>query len=102
MKANRGQIEKALDAPPSDIRFFLLYGPDEAGSTALARRLERAMGPGAERVDLDVATLREDPARLAEEGVFNVEEMDPDPFMEMLNSEGLAWQVKELTGPVSF
>ncbi len=67
MKANRGQIEKALDAPPSDIRFFLLYGPDEAGSTALARRLERAMGPGAERVDLDVATLREDPARLADE-----------------------------------
>jgi len=67
VKANRGQIEKALDAPPSDIRFFLLYGPDEAGSTALARRLERAMGPGAERVDLDVATLREDPARLADE-----------------------------------
>ncbi|QNG48058.1 DNA polymerase III subunit delta [Sphingobium yanoikuyae] len=67
MKANRGQIEKALDAPPSDIRFFLLYGPDEAGSTALARRLERAIGPGAERVDLEVATLREDPARLADE-----------------------------------
>jgi len=67
MKANRGQIEKALDAPPADIRFFLLYGPDEAGSMALARRLERAMGPEAERIDLDGATLRDDPARLADE-----------------------------------
>lgn len=67
MKANRGQIEKALDAPPQDIRFFLLYGPDEAGSQALARRLERAMGPQAERIDLDGTTLKDDPARLSDE-----------------------------------
>ncbi|SEJ89918.1 DNA polymerase III, delta subunit [Sphingobium sp. AP50] len=67
MKANRGQIEKALDAPPQDIRFFLLYGPDEAGSQALARRLERAMGPQAERIDLDGSTLKDDPARLSDE-----------------------------------
>ncbi|EPR18970.1 DNA polymerase III subunit delta [Sphingobium indicum IP26] len=67
MKANRGQIEKALDAPPPDCRFFLLHGPDEAGSAALAKRLERAMGPDAERIDLDASTLRDDPARLADE-----------------------------------
>ncbi|MDI1297455.1 MAG: DNA polymerase III subunit delta [bacterium] len=76
MKANRGQIEKALDAAgqgsvgqgsAADLRFFLLYGPDEAGSLALAKRLERAMGPGAERVDLDGSTLRDDPARLSDE-----------------------------------
>lgn len=67
MKANRGQAEKALDAPPADIRFYLLYGPDEAGSAALAKRLERAMGPEAERVDLDAGALRADPARLADE-----------------------------------
>ncbi len=36
------------------------------------------------------------------EGVFNMEEMDPDPFMEMLNQHGLPWQVKELDGPVDF
>ena len=35
-------------------------------------------------------------------GVFNMEEMDPDPFMEMLNQHGLPWQVKELDGPVGF
>jgi len=67
LKANRGQIEKALDAPPADCRFFLLYGPDEAGSATLAKRLERAMGPEAERIDLDGSTLRDDPARLADE-----------------------------------
>lgn len=67
MKANRGQIEKALDAPPADIRLFLLHGPDEAGSAALAKRLERAMGPQAERIDLDATTLRDDPARLTDE-----------------------------------
>ena len=38
----------------------------------------------------------------AGDGVFNMEEMDPDPFMEMLNQHGLPWQVKELDGPVSF
>lgn len=36
------------------------------------------------------------------DGVFNMEEMDPDPFMEMLNEHGLPWQVKEMDGPVDF
>jgi saccharopine dehydrogenase (NAD+, L-lysine-forming) len=36
------------------------------------------------------------------EGVFNMEQMDPDPFMAMLNEHGLPWQVKELPGPVEF
>ncbi len=30
------------------------------------------------------------------EGVFNVEEFDPDPFMEELNIQGLPWKVMEL------
>ncbi len=30
------------------------------------------------------------------EGVFNVEEFDPDPFMEELNIQGLPWKVIEL------
>ena len=36
MKANRAQIEKTLDAPTDATRIVLLYGPDEAGSLALA------------------------------------------------------------------
>ena len=35
-------------------------------------------------------------------GVWNTEELDPDPFMDMLNSQGLPWQVRELPGPVDF
>ncbi len=31
-----------------------------------------------------------------EKGVFNMEQFDPDPFMEALNSDGLKWFVKEL------
>jgi saccharopine dehydrogenase (NAD+, L-lysine-forming) len=36
------------------------------------------------------------------EGVFNIEQFDPDPFMDLLNSQGLPWQVKELAGPLAF
>ena len=36
------------------------------------------------------------------EGVFYLEEFDPDPFMEMLNAHGLPWKVEELDAPVSF
>ncbi len=36
------------------------------------------------------------------DGVFNMEQFDPDPFMDMLNKHGLPWQVKELDGPLAF
>lgn len=29
-------------------------------------------------------------------GVFNIEEFDPDPFMEELNKQGLPWKIEEL------
>ncbi|MEE9433947.1 MAG: saccharopine dehydrogenase family protein [Sphingorhabdus sp.] len=35
-------------------------------------------------------------------GVFNMEQFDPDPFMEMLGAHGLPWQIKELEGPLAF
>ena len=66
MKANRAQIERAL-GNPAEIRFFLLHGPDEAGSRGLLRQLAAAMGEGAERIDLTGAELKADPARLADE-----------------------------------
>ena len=36
------------------------------------------------------------------EGVFNMEEFDPDPFMEMLGQHGLPWTVEELDAPLDF
>jgi len=36
------------------------------------------------------------------DGVFNMEEFDPDPFMDMLNTQGLPWTVEQLAAPVEF
>lgn len=66
MKANRTQVEKALKAPAETL-FFLLHGPDDSGSRALARLLGAGMGAEAERVDLSGPDLKADPARLADE-----------------------------------
>jgi saccharopine dehydrogenase (NAD+, L-lysine-forming) len=35
-------------------------------------------------------------------GVFNMEELDPDPFMAMLNEQGLPWTARELSAPLAF
>lgn len=67
MKANKAEIERALKAPGDRIRFYLLYGPDESGSRALAKMLGAAMGGEAERIDLTGTELKSDPARLADE-----------------------------------
>lgn len=67
MKASAAQICARLDKPGPDIRFFLLYGPDEAGARELASRLGRAMGSEAERVDVEGSQLKGDAGRLAEE-----------------------------------
>lgn len=67
MKANDNELRAALDKPRANIRFILLYGPDEAGARSHAVRLARAMGPEAERIDLDGGVLKADPGRLAAE-----------------------------------
>lgn len=67
MKANRGEIERALDRPSEAIRCYLLHGPDDAGSRALADRLGKTMGADAERIDLEGSALAKDPALLADE-----------------------------------
>ena len=36
------------------------------------------------------------------EGVFNIEQFDPDPFMDQLMTQGLPWQVTELSAPLDF
>lgn len=67
MIVKRPEVERALDAGGAGVRLFLLYGPDEAGSRALAARLSKKLGSDAERVDLTGAMLKADPARLADE-----------------------------------
>ena len=67
MKPEEARVRRALDSADPAIRLYLLYGPDEAGSRALADRLGAAVGADAERIDLSSATLKSDPARLADE-----------------------------------
>lgn len=86
MKANLRQIEQALDRPDPAIRFFLLHGPDEAASRALAQRLGKALGSDAEKIELSATTLRSDPARLADEAAaFS---MFGGPRFVMIDSAG--------------
>ncbi len=61
------EMAQALARPDPAIRFYLLAGEDEAGSRSLYQKLEAAMGPDAERVDLTSSQAKEDPALLAEE-----------------------------------
>lgn len=58
---------RAIDALDPAIRLYLVHGPDDAAARAFADRLGRRMGTDAERIDLDGATLKDDPARLADE-----------------------------------
>jgi DNA polymerase-3 subunit delta len=67
VKVKEAQMSRALDNPDGAIRLYLLYGPDDSGSRALAIRLDRSMGADAERIDIDAATLKNDPAHLVDE-----------------------------------
>lgn len=67
MKTDAARLRQTLAAPAPAIRLYLLHGADEAAAQAAAQQLGRAMGAEAERVDLDGAALRKDPARLVAE-----------------------------------
>jgi len=67
MAAKSAAIERALDSADPSVRCYLLYGPDESGSRALAQRLANALGQDAERIDLDAPRIIADPALLADE-----------------------------------
>ncbi len=65
MKAAKGSIARALDHPDSEVRLYLLYGPDEGQSRALGERLLK--GLGSSRFVVAAGTLKSDPALLADE-----------------------------------
>ena len=67
MKPAEAALRRALDSADPAIRLYLLYGPDEAASRALAARLTPALGADAERIDLTSQMLKSDPARLTDE-----------------------------------
>ena len=66
MKAVKGSLGPALDRPADNVRFYLFYGPDEAGSRALAMRLLKGLG-NAEKFIVVGSAVKNDPASLADE-----------------------------------
>lgn len=50
-----------------DVRLFLMHGSDESVAEDAARQLAKAVGDGAERVDMDSSEIKSDPAKLLDE-----------------------------------
>jgi DNA polymerase-3 subunit delta len=65
VKANRPSIIRAVDQPDARIRFYLLLGPDEAQSRALAARLLEALG--AQKFVVSAGAIKANPALLLDE-----------------------------------
>ena len=71
MKAAKGSIDRAVDQPNRDIRFYLFHGQDESQSRALAARVAEALS--ASRFLISSASIKADPASLADEaGAMNL------------------------------
>lgn len=66
MKAAKASLTGALDRPDPAVRFYLFYGPDEAGSRALALRLLKGLG-NAEKFVVLGSSIKTDPASLTDE-----------------------------------
>lgn len=65
MIPGKASIGRAIDRPDPAIRFYLFFGQDESQSRIFADRLLKSLG--AEKVSLAAATLKADPALLADE-----------------------------------
>lgn len=65
MKAAKAGIGRCVDQPDPAIRFYLFYGPDEAGSRGFAERLLKASA--AARFVITGGAIKSDPAVLADE-----------------------------------
>jgi DNA polymerase-3 subunit delta len=61
----KGSIGRAIDRPDPAIRFYLFLGPDDSHSRILADRLLKSLG--AEKFVIAAASLKADPALLADE-----------------------------------
>lgn len=67
MKVKRADVERAATILPAEVRLLLLHGPDVAGSAELADVIKQAAGADAEKISISTASLKADPARLADE-----------------------------------
>lgn len=67
MKASQRDFARVAQTIGSRLRVAFLCGPDEAGAAAAAKRLVAQLPDAGERVDMEGAALKADPARLGDE-----------------------------------
>ncbi|MEO8455128.1 MAG: DNA polymerase III subunit delta [Sphingomicrobium sp.] len=65
MKASKQSINRAVDQPNPEVRFYLFHGPDDAQSRGLGQRLIEALG--ATKFLVAAGAVKSDPASLADE-----------------------------------
>jgi DNA polymerase III subunit delta len=65
-KPSEGDFIGSINAQ-TDIRLFLIYGPDESTVADMAAQMAAKLGSDAERIDLDSDKIRNDPALLIDE-----------------------------------
>jgi len=65
VKATKQSIGRAVDQSNPQVRFYLLYGPDDAQSRALGQRLLRSLG--ASKFAVAAGEMKSDPATLSDE-----------------------------------
>lgn len=65
MKATRQSVNRAVDQPSANLRFYLFHGPDEGQSRGLAQRLLAALG--ASKLVLSAGSVKSDPAILVDQ-----------------------------------
>jgi DNA polymerase III subunit delta len=71
VKAAKANIDRAVDQPHCDVRFYLFHGHDDSQSRALGGRLVEALG--ASRFLISAGSIKSDPASLADEaGAMNL------------------------------
>ncbi|NQZ45917.1 MAG: DNA polymerase III subunit delta [Erythrobacter sp.] len=67
MKAKHGEFARGLPRSAAQARIFFFCGPDEAGASAAAERVIEALPDPGERVEINGADLKRDPAMLGDE-----------------------------------
>ena len=67
MKASQRDFARVAQTIGNRLRIAFFCGPDEAGAAAAAKRVVAQLPDAGERVDIEGAALKADPARLGDE-----------------------------------
>lgn len=96
-KTNIGIFAKGLkDGKPRTIYIYQVKDHEECYAEVMSQGVSYTTGVPAM---IGAKLMLE--SKWSGKGVFNMEQLDPDPFMEELNKQGLPWEVMELNADES-